>query len=99
MQSGKLSFPLTRSAFGSFTRSDDPVQIDRGISGPGRIKERSKSAYLAFFLNGLLSRRQFRGLIEGAVDFLATGNWGKIAPDYSVSEFGERSFPIPQYAK
>jgi len=28
-------------------------QIDRGISGPGRIKERSKSAYLAFFPNWL----------------------------------------------
>jgi hypothetical protein len=28
-------------------------QIDRGISGPGRIRERSKSAYLALSPNSL----------------------------------------------
>jgi hypothetical protein len=64
LQIGKLSVPMTQYAKWEIELPIDPFcmwviyqiqmtqfQIDRGISGPGRIKERSKSAYLAFFPN------------------------------------------------
>jgi hypothetical protein len=53
MQIEKLTVPLTHVRLGHSRIEVTQFQIHRGMSGPGKVKKRSKSVYLAFVLNSL----------------------------------------------